>query len=95
MLVRHLAGMEHFWFRQVLAGEDVQRLYRAADGKADDFSGAVPDPAVVAEAWAAWRAAVDSPTSSRPGSPTLGSPLGSVTVSGERVRSPSAQCWCT
>ncbi len=43
----------------MLAGEDVQRLYRAADGKADDFSGAVPDPAVVAEAWAAWRAAVD------------------------------------
>jgi Protein of unknown function (DUF664) len=58
-LVRHLAGAEHFWFRRVLAGQDVPRLYRTAEGKGDDFDGAVPDPAVVAEAWAAWRGAVD------------------------------------
>lgn len=58
-LVRHLAGCEHFWFRRVLAGEDVPELYRTAEGKGDDFDGAVPDPAVVAEAWATWRAAAD------------------------------------
>ncbi len=58
-LVRHLAGVEHSWFRRVLAGQDVPRLYRTPDGKSDDFDGAVPDPAVVAEAWATWRAAVE------------------------------------
>jgi uncharacterized damage-inducible protein DinB len=58
-LVRHLAAVEHIWFRRVLAGQDVPRLYRTAEGNADDFDGAVPDPAVVAEAWATWRAAVD------------------------------------
>jgi uncharacterized damage-inducible protein DinB len=58
-LVRHLTGVEHHWFRQVLAGEDLPRPYRTAEGKSDDFNGAVPDPVVVAEAWAAWRAAVD------------------------------------
>src|SRR5918992_1354393 len=37
------------------AGLDAAKLY--GDGDAD-FDGAVPDPEVVAEAWAAWRAEV-------------------------------------
>jgi uncharacterized damage-inducible protein DinB len=57
-LVRHLAGVEHFWFRQVLAGQDGPRLYRTEDEPGLDFDGAVPDAAVVAEAWSAWRAEV-------------------------------------
>jgi uncharacterized damage-inducible protein DinB len=57
-LVRHLAGVEHFWFRQVLAGQDGPRLYRTEAEPGLDFDGAVPDAAVVAEAWAAWRAEV-------------------------------------
>jgi uncharacterized damage-inducible protein DinB len=58
-LVRHLAGVEHHWFRQVLARQDGPRLYRTAEDRGDDFDGAVPDPAVVAEAWGTWRAAVE------------------------------------
>jgi uncharacterized damage-inducible protein DinB len=58
-LVRHLAGVEQHWFRRVLAGQDVPRLYLTAEGKSDAFDGAVPDPAVVAEAWDAWRDAVE------------------------------------
>ncbi len=50
-LVRHLAGVEHSWFRRRLAGQDIPRLY---DGDSD-FDGAVPDPAVVEEAWQDWR----------------------------------------
>jgi hypothetical protein len=39
-----------------MAGQDVPRHYRS-DGDPDgDFNGAVPDPEVVAEAWATWRA---------------------------------------
>ena len=57
-LVRHLAGVEHFWFRRVLAGEKGPRLYRGESGKHEDFDAAVADPECVAEAWAAWRAAV-------------------------------------
>jgi len=58
-LVRHLASVEHFWFRRVLAGQDAPRLYRSADGSDEAFHGAVADPAVVAEAWDTWRAEVD------------------------------------
>ncbi|MFI7017405.1 DinB family protein [Streptomyces sp. NPDC050164] len=54
-LVRHLAEMEHTWFRRVMAGQDVPRPYRTQDEPNADFTGAVPDPGTVAAAWAAWR----------------------------------------
>ena len=57
-LVRHLAGVENFWFRQVLAGQDGPRLYRTEADPGLDFDGAGPDADVVAEAWATWRAEV-------------------------------------
>jgi hypothetical protein len=58
-LVRHLAEMERASFRQVMAGQDVPRLFCSETDRDGDFDGAVPDPQVVAEAWAAWRAEVD------------------------------------
>ena len=57
-LVRHLAGVEQYWFRQVMAGQDTARHYRPDTDPDGDFDGAVPDPGVVAEAWATWRAEV-------------------------------------
>ncbi|MFD9413032.1 DinB family protein [Streptomyces sp. NPDC059989] len=57
-LVRHLAGVEQYWFRHVMAGQDVRRHYRSAGDPAGEFTGAVGDPAVVADAWATWRAEV-------------------------------------
>lgn len=54
-LVRHMAGVESYWFRHVMAGQDVQRPYRTAADRDADFNGTVPDPAVVAEAWDTWR----------------------------------------
>src|SRR5262249_53984117 len=57
-LVRHLATVEHFWFRRVLADQDAHLLYRSADGRNEAFDGAVADPAVVAEAWDTWRGEV-------------------------------------
>jgi hypothetical protein len=57
-LVRHLAGAEQYWFRKVMAGQDVRRHYRTEDGKSLAFDGAVADPAVVAQAWEVWRAEV-------------------------------------
>ena len=50
-LLRHLAGVEHSWFRRRLDGQDIPRLY--ADDS--DFDGAVADPAVVEQAWEDWR----------------------------------------
>jgi len=58
-LVRHLAEMERRSFRQVMAGQDAPRLFCSDTERDGDFDGAVPDPQVVAEAWAAWRAEVD------------------------------------
>jgi hypothetical protein len=57
-LVRHLAGVEQYWFRQVMAGQDTARHYRPDSDPDGDFDGAVPDPEVVAEAWEMWRAEV-------------------------------------
>jgi Protein of unknown function (DUF664) len=57
-LVRHLAEMERGTFRVLLAGQDVPRLFMTAEDPDADFNGAVPDPSVVADAWAAWRAEV-------------------------------------
>jgi hypothetical protein len=54
-LVRHVTDVERHWFRQVMAGQDVTPHYRNAEGVNMDFDGAVPDPAVVAEAWETWR----------------------------------------
>ena len=54
-LVRHLAEVERSWFRRRFAGQEVPRRYQSAEQPDGDFDGAVADPAVVDEAWAAWR----------------------------------------
>ncbi|HYJ70499.1 MAG TPA: DUF952 domain-containing protein [Nocardioidaceae bacterium] len=55
-LVRHLAAVEHSWFRRVMDGQDIPRLYRSEIDRDLDFNGAVADPAVVDDAWRTWRA---------------------------------------
>jgi uncharacterized damage-inducible protein DinB len=54
-LVRHMAEVERAWFRRRFAGQDVPKRYQTAAEPDADFDGAVADPAVVDEAWAAWR----------------------------------------
>jgi uncharacterized damage-inducible protein DinB len=55
-LVRHLAKVEHSWFRRVIEGHaDLPRLYRTEEDRDLDFNGAVADDAVVADAWESWR----------------------------------------
>ncbi len=54
-LIRHMADVERNWFRRVMAGADVPPLYWSDDVPDADWSGAVADPEVVAEAWRAWR----------------------------------------
>ena len=58
-LVRHLADVERGTFREMMAGQDVPRLFCSDTDRDGDFDGAVPDPQVVAEAWDTWRAEVD------------------------------------
>ena len=57
-LVRHLAEMERMSFRNAMAGQNAPRLFCSETERDGDFDGAVADAAVVAEAWAAWRAEV-------------------------------------
>ena len=53
-LLRHLARVEHSWFRRVLdGGSELPRLY-SDDGDVP-FDEAVGTEECVAEAWAAWR----------------------------------------
>ena len=54
-LVRHMAEAERSWFRTRFAGRDEPKRYQSAQDPDGDFNGAVADPALVAEAWAAWR----------------------------------------
>jgi hypothetical protein len=61
-LVRHLAEVERGTFRVLMAGADVPRLYCSDTDRDGDFDGAIADPRVVADAWAAWRAEVDFAT---------------------------------
>ncbi len=58
-LVRHLAEVERGAFREMMAGQNVPRLFCSETDRDGDFDGAVPDPEVVAAAWEAWRAEVD------------------------------------
>jgi uncharacterized damage-inducible protein DinB len=56
-LLRHLAEVERSWLRRTMSGEpEHPRLYRTEDEPDLDFDGAVPDPAVVEEAWRNLRA---------------------------------------
>ena len=54
-LVRHMADVERYWFRRVMAGEDAPALYWSDEVPDADWNGAVADPEVVAEAWRSWR----------------------------------------
>lgn len=58
-LVRHLAQMENHWFQRVLQGRtDVPRVYKREDDPDWDFGGAAPDPAMVTDAFATWKAEI-------------------------------------
>jgi len=50
-LVRHLAGVERWWFRQQFAGEDIPLLYYSDDNPNEDFEDLGGD---VNEAFAVW-----------------------------------------
>ena len=54
-LVRHLADVERAWFRRDMAGQEAPPLFYTEADRDGDWTGAVPDPAVVEEAWRAWR----------------------------------------
>jgi uncharacterized damage-inducible protein DinB len=56
-LVRHLAQVEHHWFRRVFAGEDVPWLYVGPKGEDLAFRVSADDE-MVAEAWETWRSEV-------------------------------------
>ena len=57
-LIRHMAEVERSWFRRGMAAQDAPKLYCSDEDRDADFNGAVADPAVVADAWRAWRAEV-------------------------------------
>jgi len=54
-LIRHMAEVERSWFRRIMAGQDAPRLYRNDEDRDGDWNGALPDRAVVDEAWRVWR----------------------------------------
>ena len=54
-MVRHLAKVEHHWFRRILEGQPhLGQLYASAVDKDYVFNGAVPDDGIVSEAWQSW-----------------------------------------
>jgi hypothetical protein len=67
-LVRHLAGVERWWFRVQFAGEDVPLLYYSDDDPDKDFDDLDGD---VADALAVWRAECDRSRKIVAASPSL------------------------
>jgi uncharacterized damage-inducible protein DinB len=57
-LVRHMAEVERGWFDRVV-GAKRDWIYATAEDHDADFNGAVADAAVVDDAFATWRQAVD------------------------------------
>jgi hypothetical protein len=55
-LVRHLAQLEHHWFRRVLQQHPEENQLFVVDGDWDSQFEVAPDAAMVAEAFATWRA---------------------------------------
>ena len=51
-LVRHLAGVERFWFQSAIAGREIERPYQ------DEFNVSA-DPEMVEDAWNTWRSEVE------------------------------------
>lgn len=94
-LVRHLAAVEHSWFRQVLADQSAPGLYRSADGRNEAFDGAVADPAVVAEAWDTWRGEVAFAEQFVAARRTSALPSASTTARASGTASRCAKRWCT
>ena len=72
-LIRHMADVERNWFRRVMAQADAPPLYWSGDLADADWAGAVADPAVVDDAWQAWRDELPSRRSSSPAPPTSAS----------------------
>ena len=71
-LIRHMADVERYWFRVVMAQSDVSPLYWL-DGAPDaDWLGAAADPALVDDAWQAWRGEVAFADNFVADSPDLG-----------------------
>jgi uncharacterized damage-inducible protein DinB len=54
-VVRHLTEVERHWFRRVMAGEVAPKLFCTDTDPDGDWDGAVAEPVVVDQAWAAWR----------------------------------------
>jgi uncharacterized damage-inducible protein DinB len=74
-LVRHMADVERGWFRRLMAGQDAPPRFYSREDRDGDFDNVRPDPALVAEAWQAWReeiAFADEFVAAAPGLDLLG-----------------------
>jgi uncharacterized damage-inducible protein DinB len=74
-LVRHMADVERGWFRRLMAGQDAPPRFYSHEDRDGDFDNVRPDPALVAEAWQAWReeiAFADEFVAAAPGLDLLG-----------------------
>jgi len=74
-LVRHMADVERVWFRRIMAGQDAPYRFSSREDRDGDFDNVRPDPAMVAEAWQAWReeiAFADEFVAAAPGLDLLG-----------------------
>jgi hypothetical protein len=88
-LLRHLSGVERWWFQIQFAGDDVPMLYYSDDDPDQDFESLDGD---IDEAFAVWRRECDVlARSSRP--PTRSTP--SATPSVTTQASACGGCWST
>jgi uncharacterized damage-inducible protein DinB len=83
-LARHAAESERFWFRRVLAGQEVSPLFSSPSAPDGAFDVAGANAQIVVDAWAAWQAEVafaDRFIDSAPGLDVIGIEPGEGPVS--------------
>jgi hypothetical protein len=90
-LIRHMADVERHWFRRVMAQSGAPPLYWSEDVPDADWLGAVADPALVDDAWRAWRGEVAFAEKFVADSPTWALRAWSRTAAARRC----ARCWST
>jgi uncharacterized damage-inducible protein DinB len=82
-LIRHMTDVERHWFRRVMAQSDAPPLYWSEDVPDVDWLGAAADPALVDDAWRAWRDEVAFAEKFVTDSPDLG--VNGINEDGSRV----------
>ena len=84
-IIRHMADVERVWFRRIMAGQDAPSRFSTREDRDGDFDNVRADPALVAEAFAAWHEEIAFAQESVAAAPHLNRLAAQLTSAGNRM----------